>query len=86
MIGFGTAAPDHRGNVWFRLGFSPRKAAISLYGLQAADGSSDLLDRLGKHHATAGCVYVSALADVDPEVLRDLIRLNWESEAVTPGC
>jgi hypothetical protein len=31
-------------------------------------------------------VYVSALADVDPEVLRDLIRLNWESEAVTPGC
>lgn len=82
MIGYGSQ--DHtyasgRGGTWFRVGFSPRKAAISLYGLQDAPGAQALLDRLGKHRRAVGCVYVNGLADVDEEVLRALVAHAWDS-------
>jgi hypothetical protein len=63
-----------------RVGFSPRKAAISLYGLQGDDGAQDLLDRLGPHRRGAGCVYVTRLDAVDQDVLRELIVRGWESD------
>ncbi|MBD2761926.1 DUF1801 domain-containing protein [Kocuria sp. cx-116] len=62
-----------------RVGFSPRKAAISLYGLQGDDVARELLDRLGPHRRGAGCIYVTALDAVDQDVLRELIVRGWES-------
>lgn len=59
------------------VGFSPRKAAISLYGLHNADGSTALLGELGPHKTGAGCVYVTSLARIDLGVLERLIALNW---------
>lgn len=82
MIGYGeysyTYATGHSGT-FFRTGFSPRKAALSLYGIQEADGAGALLDRLGKHRRSVGCVYVNGLADIDEGVLRELIELGWRS-------
>ena len=63
-----------------RVGFSPRKAAISLYGLQGDDGAQELLDRLGPHRSGAGCIYVTRLDAVDQDVLRELIVCGWESD------
>jgi hypothetical protein len=60
-----------------RIGFSPRKAALSLYGLQDAEAAGPSLARLGKHRAGVGCLYVTKLADVDPAVLRELVELGW---------
>jgi hypothetical protein len=80
MIGYGEMT--YRGRTsqgtWFRVGFSPRKAAISLYGLQDDAGAQPLLERLGKHRRGAGCVYVNGLRDVDEAVLRQLVALGWQ--------
>lgn len=54
------------------VGFSPRTASLSFYGLTADPGSEDLLAVLGKHRVGASCLYVNQLGDVDPAVLRQL--------------
>lgn len=85
MIGYGSqeyAYASGHGGTWFRVGFSPRKAALSFYGLQAGDGAHALLERLGKHRLGAGCVYVNGLKDVDESVLRELVALAWDA---SPG-
>lgn len=64
-----------------RVAFSPRKAAVSLYGLQGADGAQDLLDRLGPHRRGASCVYVTKLEQIDHDVLRALIGRGWAAES-----
>lgn len=83
MIGYGAFhyryATGREGDT-FRLGFSPRKAAVSLYGLQGHPRSEELLGRLGKHRTGASCVYVNKLADIDPDVLRELVSHAWACE------
>ena len=56
------------------VGFSPRKAALVLYGLINFDGAEALLLKLGKHTTGKGCLYVKTLADVDVKVLETLIK------------
>lgn len=59
------------------VGFSPRKASLSLYGLSYCPESAGLLARLGKHKTGAGCLYVNKLDDVDEAVLTELIRNGY---------
>jgi hypothetical protein len=59
------------------VGFSPRKASLSLYGLTNAPESAALLDRLGKHKTGAGCLYINKLADVEEAVLAELISVGY---------
>ena len=79
IVGFGlmhyTYASGREGD-WMRVGFSPRKAALSLYGLRGGPDAADLLSRLGPHTTGAGCVYVKKLDEVDEAVLRELIALG----------
>ncbi|MET0843223.1 MAG: DUF1801 domain-containing protein [Mycetocola sp.] len=76
MIGFGSVhyryASGHEGDS-MKVGFSPRKSALTLYGLQGHPGSADLLERLGPHTLGKGCVYLKKLDAVDGDVLRELI-------------
>ena len=76
MIGFGSFhyryASGHEGDT-MKVGFAPRKTALTLYGLQGHARSGELLSRLGKHTLGKGCVYIKRLDDVDIEVLRDLV-------------
>ncbi len=54
-------------------GFSPRKAAISIY-LYCGSKQSDLyLKKLGKFKKGIACLYVKKLEDIDIKVLRELI-------------
>lgn len=82
MIGYGQVhyryATGREGDT-FRIGFSPRKASLSLYGLQNHPRSEELLGRLGKHRTAVSCVYVNQLDDVDTDVLRELVTHAWES-------
>jgi hypothetical protein len=55
------------------VGFSPRKSASVLYGLNGADESDSLLSRLGKHTTGGGCIYIKKLTDIDATVLEALI-------------
>jgi hypothetical protein len=59
------------------VGFSPRKAGLSLYGLTSAPEAAALLARLGKHRTGAGCLYVNKLDDIDEAVLAELIRTGY---------
>jgi hypothetical protein len=86
IIGFGTYAyhyaSGHEG-VWPRAAFSPRKAKLSLYGLQTHPDAPPLLERLGPHTAAVDCVYVTRLSAIDLDVLRSLVALGWTVTADT---
>jgi hypothetical protein len=55
------------------VGFSPRKAAMVLYGVMGSENAESLLTKLGKHSTGKGCLYIKRLSDVDREVLKELI-------------
>ncbi|BDZ53399.1 DUF1801 domain-containing protein [Agromyces marinus] len=58
------------------VGFSPRKASVSLYGLQTP-GAEELIDRLGKVKVGAGCLWVGRLETIDRAVLESLVDRAW---------
>ncbi|MEO8219391.1 MAG: DUF1801 domain-containing protein [Specibacter sp.] len=58
-------------------GFSPRKANLVIYGLQDPPEAGPLLEKLGKFKSSVACVYINKLADVDLDVLRELIGLSY---------
>lgn len=55
-------------------GFSPRKANLSIYIMPGYGDFGAILDRLGKHETGKSCLYVNKLADIDMDVLEELIR------------
>ena len=63
---------------WFKIGFSPRKPDLVLYGLSPEAAS---LEKLGKHRHGKGCVYIRRLADVDVSVLRQLIQAGAKKKS-----
>jgi hypothetical protein len=77
IIGFGSYhyryATGHEGDAPF-VGFSPRKAKVSLYFAPGDEQREELLKSFGKHTAGKGCVYINKVADIDMEVLKQLIR------------
>jgi hypothetical protein len=87
MIGFGRQpyrTADGKEREWFAVGLSPRKAALTLYGLTYYGTNTDLLERLGPHTTGKGCVYVKRLDDLDRSVLTDLVRRSWEANNERP--
>lgn len=76
MIGFGDVrykSPATGREVdWFKIGFSPRKANLSLH-LIDLQRHADALKKLGKHKTGGGCLYINKLEDVDIKVLEKII-------------
>jgi hypothetical protein len=76
MVGFGSVrykSPATAREVdWFKIGFSPRKANLSLH-LIDLKMHGDALNKLGKHKTGAGCLYINKLEDVDIKVLEEII-------------
>ncbi|MEN5168062.1 DUF1801 domain-containing protein [Brevundimonas pondensis] len=56
---------------WPRMGFSPRKAALTLY-LASTPQTEAMLTHLGPHTTSVACLYIKRLDQVDMGVLRDL--------------
>lgn len=90
IIGYGSYRTNYasgRKVHWLRTGFSPRKAKHSLYLMggycDEATGQrrDELLARLGKYKTGKSCLYVNKLADVDMDVLEELLRNDWEAMA-----
>ena len=86
LIGFGNKrykSPTSGREVdWFIIGFSPRKANISLY-LTTSMHSYDetVLKKLGKHKTGGGCLYINKLSDVDIKVLEKIINAAAKKQA-----
>ena len=59
---------------WPLVGFSPRKAAISLYVFTGAKEHEYLLEGLGKYKMGKACIYVKKLSDINQDVLRNLMK------------
>jgi hypothetical protein len=62
-------------------GFSPRKANLVLYIMPGYSDFQHILDRLGKHRLGKSCLYINKLADVEPEVLKELIHAGLDDLA-----
>jgi hypothetical protein len=80
MIGFGRqpyTTVDGKHHEWFAVGLSPRKAALTLYGLTYYASNADLLERLGPHTTGKGCLYVKRLDALDQQVLAELVTRAW---------
>lgn len=83
IIGFGDVRYKYasgREGDWFKVGFSPRKANISLYLMGCDISKADsILSRLGKYKTGKGCLYINKLADIDKNVLKELIKEAYEN-------
>lgn len=55
-------------------GFAPRKASLSIYIMPGYADFGEILSRLGKHKIGKSCLYVNKLADIELDVLADLVR------------
>ncbi|MBC7934180.1 MAG: DUF1801 domain-containing protein [Rhizobacter sp.] len=76
MIGFGDIrykSPRSGREVdWFKIGFSPRKANLSLH-LVDLNRHAAILPKLGKYKKGAGCLYIIKLEDIDINILEQMI-------------
>ena len=59
--------------------FSPRKEKISLYLAYESEEREKLLGNFGKYTKSKACIYVNKLADIDTNVLKDLIIYTVET-------
>lgn len=83
IVGFGQYhyryESGHEGDMCLT-GFAPRKPNIlTLYILAGFPEQAALLEKLGKHKAGKGCLYLKKLEDVDQVVLEKLIAgsVDW---------
>ena len=77
MVGFGDkrykSPATGREVDWFVIGFSPRKANLSLHLGIDVNKHADTLKKLGKHKTGVGCLYINKLEDVDVKALETII-------------
>jgi hypothetical protein len=78
IIGFGQyhykSERSRQEGDWPLVGFSPRKAAISLYVYTGAPEHEHLLKDLGKFTMGKACIYVKKLSDINQEALKNLMK------------
>jgi len=88
ILGFGSYhykyESGHEGDMCL-LGFSPRKDAISIYFTTGFDLHADLLPRLGKHKLGKACLYVKRLADIDLEILTEMLQRTARAITTNAG-
>jgi len=81
IIGFGDwhykYASGREGD-WFRIGFSPRKASLSLYTNMYFEGIEDEMSKLGKIKTGKSCIYIKSLNDIDENVLKTLLQKAYK--------
>ena len=84
LIGFGNIkykSPSTGKEVdWLRIGFSPRKANLSLYLSMNIKEHAETLARLGKHKTGVGCLYINKLEDIDIRVLEGMIEASLDRQ------
>jgi hypothetical protein len=78
IIGFGSyhykSERSRQEGDWPLIGFSPRKAAISLYVFTGAKEHEHLLVGLGKYKMGKACIYIRKLSDINLEALKKLMK------------
>lgn len=76
IIGFGTYHYKYesgREGDFLRVGFSPRKTALTIYIMPGFKRFDQLMQKLGKYKTGKSCLYIKKLDDIKIEVLKELI-------------
>ena len=76
IVGFGAYRMQYANGKtgdWPIIAFSPRKNDLTVYLMGGTERHPELLERLGKHKTGKACLYLKRLADVDAQVLGELI-------------
>ena len=85
IVGFGSYhykyASGQEGD-WFKVGFSPRKTALTLYIMTDLSRYASLMKKLGKYKTGKSCLYIKKLEDVDIDVLRELIEESVKAKGM----
>jgi hypothetical protein len=82
LIGFGNKVIRYESGReldWMRIGFSPRKANLTLYLTDGVARHPELLKKLGKHKNGVGCLYIKTLSDIDLKALEKLISASLKN-------
>lgn len=78
IIGFGVyhykSERSKQEGDWPLIGFSPRKAAISLYVYTGMPEHEHLLNDLGKFKMGKACIYIKKLSDINQDALIALMQ------------
>lgn len=84
IIGFGNkrykSAATGREVDWLKIGFSPRKANLSLYVSVGIAEHEAALKKLGKHKTGVGCLYINKLEEIDLKVLNGIIEASLDKK------
>jgi hypothetical protein len=84
IIGFGNKrykSPTSGREVdWFLIGFSPRKANLSVYLMMDLKKQAATLKKLGKHKTSVGCLFINKLEDIDLKVLKGMIDASLKQK------
>jgi len=84
IIGFGNkrykSPATSREVDWLRIGFSPRKANLSLYLSINIKEHAAALKKLGKHKTGVGCLYINKLEEIDLKVLKGMIDASLKQK------
>ena len=86
IVGYGSQHYKYesgREGDWFRLGFSPRKDALTVYITSSFEQYPELMAKLGKYTIGKSCLHIKRLTDVDAKVLKQLIARSLK--APLPG-
>lgn len=81
IIGFGSKQYTYdtgRTGDMVRIGFSPRKAAVTMYFTEGFDRYGELLNKLGKFKNSISCLYINKLEDIDLKILKQMIEQSFK--------
>lgn len=83
LIGFGKYKYHRKGSKeefeWFNVGFAPRKSKLTVYLTFDINEEKKLLNQLGKCKWGKGCLYINKLADVNIDVLKQLVEKSKDA-------
>lgn len=81
IVGFGEyhyTYDSGREGDFLRMGFSPRKAALTIYIMPGYTDYSELLAKLGPYKKGKSCLYLKRLEDIHMPTLKKLIKAGWK--------
>ena len=76
IVGFGSYRYKYasgREGDWMLTGFSPRKQNLTVYVMPGFSEFAGLLAKLGKHKIGKSCLYLNRLADIDTDILAEIL-------------
>lgn len=70
---------------FMKVGFSPRAQNLTVYIMPGFERYPALMEKLGKHKTGKSCLYIKKLADVDVDILEELVKGSYDYMTIKYG-